>query len=115
MTWKLLPQEQAGIFKFRGIPFLTRGVESLLKRGELDEILDQLEELIEQKRGVFYKQIFENEIGDRVVCFDNSFEAIFRCFPELNTAYKDRMHELKGSHTLLLLAEYDQIQEERKQ
>ena len=69
-TWERKPQEQEGNYHFSGKFLVTRGVNEALSQEEILAIYQEIKQLVEEKEGLDYLQIFVNEKGDKLFFID---------------------------------------------
>lgn len=59
--WLLQPQGQEGKFFFSGQFYVTRGVEDLLSYDEIFELYRRVKQLVLEKNGLDYLQVFKHK------------------------------------------------------
>lgn len=70
-TWKRLPQEKEGQnYFFAGQGYLTQGVDEDIPPAEIVQILADLHAFVQEKQGIDYLQVYEDENGNRLWIID---------------------------------------------
>lgn len=96
-VWIRRPQEHEGTYQFSGPMFITEAVNQKLRPIEIIAIYQDIQQLVKEKGGVDYFQVYENLSGDKLYFIDN-------CSPEMmaEESYKEKYNYC----TLLFSHEY---------
>ncbi|MEO1263825.1 MAG: hypothetical protein AAFZ15_33780 [Bacteroidota bacterium] len=69
MKWKRQPQEQEGTYYFSGKFLVTSGVQALLKPHEITAIYLEIQNLVKEKSGLDYLQVYVHEESGQKLFF----------------------------------------------
>lgn len=71
-TWTRKPQEKEGQkYFFSGQCLITAGINETIHKDELRSMIADLQTFVKEKDGVDYRQVYEDENGNRVWMIDN--------------------------------------------
>jgi len=82
MAWTRQPQEQQNQkYFFNGKCFMTSGTKPLLSEAEAIQIIQELQQLATQQKGLDYLQTYKNEKGERIWIMDQLDEGMKKHHP----------------------------------
>ena len=67
--WILQPQEQEGSYFFSGQFYVTKGIEVLLSYDEIFELYRRIKQLVLEKNGLDYLQVFKHKNSEQQLFF----------------------------------------------
>jgi len=82
MAWTRQPQEQENKkYFFNGRSLITAGAQALLTQAEAIKMVQELQKLAIEKKGIDYLQVFKNENGKRIWVIDQLDEGMKKEHP----------------------------------